>query len=647
MTTMTKRHAQRHNNDSGFTLIEVMGAVILLGLIMASITAAVTVVVRQSYASSGRINNAIAEQSLGQWLTPDLASATGDTDVSPGASACFTACPAGVENGGSNVMLFTWSTQSGDGNGWIEVKTRVSYRYIQSGSTYSLVRVQCVLEGTKPQACTQNRALRNIPPPPVPADYVAGTTPVTWVVQVSDPLPPTMFDPDGAPALNNPKNARRVSIAIDGGGGSTSGAMAGGGAEQLVFTAGGTERLVIGVNSIVNAPTLTQARSRCGGNFGVVVDTSASIGTAAMTQVRTGLKSLIDAFTGTPIKLQMVQFNQRSNSVGVGAGWAKYYDMSSPTDVTNLKLGVDALVTNGATNWEDGLFRLFYNTDGTLQSTLPETVLFFTDGVPTWSRFEITSAATTAPAPRWTPDTYPTRTESLANNPTTQYYHVGYLRAAKIIGTFGSDVRFIGVGVGPAINDSTEWLLPNNSVSAKPAKDILAAAIGNAKTPVLATTDPDGKYTNSDVANLYISPTFDKFTDALKAIALDKCGGTVTVQTRRSGSPESNPFTYTNTAMRDSDGNVLTPTLKTVTTDADNPGATFDFTIPSGKSVVVDIQPVVTSDLAGFKPAGWTCKSGPNAIAVTEFDVSGLWKGARVSVNANAAISCVLAVVPA
>jgi hypothetical protein len=224
---------------------------------------------------------------------------------------------------------------------------------------------------------------------------------------------------------------------------------------------------------------------------------------------------------------------------------------------------------------------------------------------------------------------------------------VGYLRAARIIGTFGTDIQFIGVGVGPAITATTEFLLPTNAVSPRPAKDVLAAAIGNSKPPVLATTDDSGKYTNSDVANLYISPTFDKFTDALRAIALDQCGGTVTVQTRRNGAPETHPFTYVNTAVRDNEGNVLTPTLQTVTTDADNPGATIDFTIPSGKSITVDIQPVVTSDLAGFKPAGWTCRSGPNSITVTEFDVSGLWKGARVSIDANAAISCALAVVPA
>ena len=644
---MLKQPEDNAKNDGGFTLVEVVGTVMLLGLILVSITAAFAVVLQQQVASSGRINNAVSEQSVGQWLTPDLASSSGDTDISPGASACFTTCPAGAENGGSNVMLFQWTSRSGDGAGFIEIRTRVSYRYVQSGDSYDLVRVECVLEGTRPQVCSTIRALRNVPKPPNGITFVAGM-PVNWIAEVSDPLPPTMFDPNGAPALNNPKNARRVAINIDGGGGSgRQAADNGGGAEQIIFTAGGTERRVIGVDSIVNAPTLVQARSRCGGNFGVVVDTSASIGSTAMVQVRNGLTSLINAFTGTPIKLQMIQFNQRSNSVGVGAGWAKYYDMSSPTDVANLKTGVNGLVSNGATNWEDGLYRLFYNADGSLQSSLPQTVLLFTDGVPTWSRFEITSAPSTAPAPRWTPDTYPNRTQSLIANPTTQYYHMGYLRAAKIIGTFGTDVQFIGVGVGPEINTSTEWLLPNNTVSPRPAKDILAAAIGNSRAPVLATTDVDGNYTNADVANLYISPSFANFTNALRAIALDQCGGTVTVQTRRSGAPETHPFTYVNTAVRDNDGNVLAPTLKTVTTDADNPGATIDFTIPSGKSITVDIQPVVTSDLAGFKPAGWTCRSGPNAIPVSEFDVSGLWKGVRVSIDANAAISCVLAVLPA
>ena len=38
------------------------------------------------------------------------------------------------------------------------------------------------------------------------------------------------------------------------------------------------------------------------------------------------------------------------------------------------------------TNWEDGLFRTFKNSDGTNYRSLPGLVVFFTDGVPTMSR---------------------------------------------------------------------------------------------------------------------------------------------------------------------------------------------------------------------------------------------------------------------
>ena len=61
------------------------------------------------------------------------------------------------------------------------------------------------------------------------------------------------------------------------GGGDVAGA--GGGQNQISLSAGGTNRETnLTTDDLAGAPTFTAARSRCGGNFGVIVDKSGSIG---------------------------------------------------------------------------------------------------------------------------------------------------------------------------------------------------------------------------------------------------------------------------------------------------------------------------------------------------------------------------------
>ena len=71
--------------------------------------------------------------------------------------------------------------------------------------------------------------------------------------------------------------------------------------------------------------------------------------------------------------------------------------MLKESDVADLKAYINggalstggtatAIVPDGSTNWEDALYRMFRNTDGTIQANLPSKVIFFTDGVPTYDR---------------------------------------------------------------------------------------------------------------------------------------------------------------------------------------------------------------------------------------------------------------------
>ncbi len=151
----------------------------------------------------------------------------------------------------------------------------------------------------------------------------------------------------------------------------------------------------------------------------------------------------------------------------------------------------------------------------------------------------------------------------------------------------------------------------------------------------------NGVYTNTDQADMYVLPNWSQLNDALRAVALAECGGTLTVQTRVGSNPAADPFTYQNTAMTSPTGATLPSNLGVVTTTAVFPSGTFDFDIPSGQFVNVDILPTNTSALLAYNPGTWTCRAGGVARTVTPVSIPGSsWQGIRVRVAANEAVSC-------
>lgn len=631
----TGRRRRDAPRDDGFTLPELLATIVITGLILASITQGILLVLSQHANDAGRLDNAITDQSLSLWLTPDLISAE-DSDTDPAALPCELPCPPGAETGGSNALHLRWQTLTNANGLVVEVVRQVSYRYLKRNGQYDIVRVECTTTGGGTPECTSRTVVRAAPPPPDGVAFEPGVTAPSWVVELSDP--PDLDDGTTA--------SRRVVVAVDGRGSTDA---VGAAEDRLAYTAGGWQkRIVVADDTFTPSPLFGQAKSRCGGTFGVVVDTSASIGTESMAQVRAGLTAMVDALTGTPIKMQIIQFNTISGAVGT-TGWSQYFDLSDPGQATVLKQGIDALAPGGGTNWEDGLYRMFHTASGTLQAQQPGTVLFFTDGVPTWSRFEVSSAASTAPPPRWTPDTYPTRDWSALNNP-SKYYHVGYLRARQLVSSFSAGTRFLGVGVGSAIvADSVEWVDlagPSWVVTNTPAKTVLSRIIEADAPVVVAEIDPaTGAYRNADQANLYLLPTFEQFVSALRAVALAACGGTVTIQTRYQDAPLATAVSYQNTAVATPGGVQLPSTGRILTTDSVNTRVTFDFPVTTGAAVIVDLAPTVTSALDELQPSGWSCRAGPQARSATTFPVDGGWSGIRVQVAANEAVSCTLTVV--
>ena len=246
-------------------------------------------------------------------------------------------------------------------------------------------------------------------------------------------------------------------------------AGAGGGEDRITLSAGGTDREAdLGTNTFSDPPSFGATRSRCGGNFAMLVDTSGSIdkpngadqpSVPNMASVRAGILAFIDSFAGSPIKLEIVRFSSTASTLGAvagpttGDGWSRYYDMLVDADVAHLKAQVATLTSTGGTNWEDGMFRVFKNRDGTVQSTLPDTLIFFTDGIPTRSRLDSTSSTPLAPAVV-DPDDIGL---PVANG--GSYNQVSWNRTWRIARDYYADVdRFIGVYIGNDTTGTSNWL---------------------------------------------------------------------------------------------------------------------------------------------------------------------------------------------
>jgi hypothetical protein len=68
---------------------------------------------------------------------------------------------------------------------------------------------------------------------------------------------------------------------------------------------------------------------------------------------------------------------------------------------------------------------------------------------------------------------------------------------------------------------------------------------------------------------------------------------------------------------------------------------TFDFSIPDGGYVTVEIVPDNLSDLVDYTPAGWSCRVGNNAVTPGVVPIpDSIWTGISLTVQANEAVAC-------
>lgn len=449
------------------TLPELLIAVALLGLLIAVLSSSLVVTMRQQSSTEGRLNVARSEQSVGLWLPGDLASA-GVVSVEPNWSPCShievdgeweptgAECPPLGLPAGSNALMLGWSYKDADGN---VTYTNVSYQFYQdSDGTFSLARVECVLSGGA-WSCSHIVVLSQLAAPPVGTTWEPGVTRPFWVIEVSQPLAALATSEDDL-AQGDTKNAKRVIVTIDGGG---SVADAGGGVNRISITAGGTTRRVIDGSSMVGAPSFVEARSLCGGPMSLLIDESNSIGrsgsggsAANVNNVKQGVREFVTALAGTPVKLQVIGFHTFSHALGT-TGWHRYFNMANEAEVAELLAAIDTLrfdwsgaSPNGGTNWEEGLFRAFYTEEGLTAEPVPNKVVFFTDGVPTFDRLVHRTGALPAdppdPGPAWDDSTG------------SAYSQVAFNRADFIAREFRGPIDLIGVGVGSIASGTENWV---------------------------------------------------------------------------------------------------------------------------------------------------------------------------------------------
>ncbi len=354
---------------------------------------------------------------------------------------------------GSNALMLTWTTTQPNASGTdsVIVTTNVSYYFAESRTPgmFEMRRIECTSVGGGAWTCSVHTLLHDIE---LLTNWQPGDPVPDSIMTVSDPLAADAIDESGVLQDDSArKDANRVIVTINGGGDSDGG---GGGSNRISITAGGTSRNTIAADSMVNAPTFTDARSRCGGPIALIVDDSGSIG-GAMGTVEDGVELFVQSFAGTPTQLQIVRFDRTSGIVGGNGAWTKYFDMTNEDDVDYLLSRIDAeLTADGGTNWEDAWFRAFYQQSGTdfIQQT-PELVVFFTDGEPTYERLAHRAAGggdiPTQPAPV---GNWPQYSGGAYSNG-SDYSQVAFDRANWVVNSVRGSTRIVGVGVGDGIQN--------------------------------------------------------------------------------------------------------------------------------------------------------------------------------------------------
>lgn len=162
MTQMTRR-----TRSDGFTLVEVLVSMAVMGLIATVISSVVIVAVRNNPAVQMRTDSALTLQGITTWLPQDVDSTppSGFSTVSTKVSGC-------ASSSGTNILHMQWSENiSGTVTQFI-----ADYRYVASATQNIIQRVSCNGTGSLPLGNTIVQRVTG-PLAAMPPTWVAGQLP--------------------------------------------------------------------------------------------------------------------------------------------------------------------------------------------------------------------------------------------------------------------------------------------------------------------------------------------------------------------------------------------------------------------------------------------------------------------------------------
>lgn len=157
----------RTRRDDGFTLIELVVSIAMIGIIVPVLAAAFSVIVRTTPSVSDRTDDARTLQGVVTWLPQDVDSTPANGfDTNPAAASGCTASP------GTNLLRMEWSEDVGTGL----IRYVTNYRHVLVGSSYYIQRVTCSGVGAGPLGGTSARGASSAMPE-LPPGWAAGQLP--------------------------------------------------------------------------------------------------------------------------------------------------------------------------------------------------------------------------------------------------------------------------------------------------------------------------------------------------------------------------------------------------------------------------------------------------------------------------------------
>lgn len=581
--------------DAGVTLPELLISIVITGTIIASIALAFSVVLSSNGPAYQRISESKDVTFVQTYLPLDMAAAIAPTEAQ--AAAGMKAINddadhqpvAGLTLEGTNAVTVRRSEVTGSGS----AVYIVSYRYLQQGDEWVLMRYEIHNPGTGSQTVNGRVVAYELAPPPV-----------GWQANVDKPTHAIELNARNQVVLRPVGDD--ITVSFESG---------------KDFTTGGSalsKGLSLATNNFGGFAQTTAPPTKCGGDLALVIDTSGSVPANNSGSGNGGIRteqaaqSFIDAFRGTPTRLGIYGYDNRAYTMFPGAG-----ALVSMLDPTNPQ--IDAAVnritvlddwgptgnggwpgaggpidpngdgihwdqTGSGTNWEDGIRAPFFATEdpASQYSSTPTLAVLITDGQPN-------------------------RTIS-GGNATTEAANMA--KAAKQTGA-----RLVGVLVGQT-NESN-----------------MKAVVGNTKYSASE---------NNAASADYFAGSFDQMGDLLREIAVAECGGTITVQKRidtGSGlvSPSSGVWNYTAESG-------------TSTLDRSKASSvTFDYNIAGNATTTDTIYEQVGGDYVFDR---YECYSqgqllaSPKVSPALDAETGDVVPGVQVTIRPDEAISCLMISVP-